>query len=196
MKKNHPPASRRALPGFTIIQVVVSIVILTTVLSATISLVGSVISQITLNKNRVTALYLAQECLELTRNVRDTAWQQNYPWDCAYGDEYEILDKFIIQPFPILSFPSNPPNCQTDFGVKVQKMTSPDQAQLYIDFSGGNSSFGFSHTDNDGVTATPFRRWVEVSQVEEEKDQMTLSCMVTWEDQSVRLSHILSDWKQ
>ncbi len=74
----------KKLPGFALLEVIVAIVILASVLSGATTLIWSATNAVTGNQDRLTATYLAQECLELARNARDTAWRQHLPWDCAF----------------------------------------------------------------------------------------------------------------
>ena len=69
--------------GFALIEVIVAIVLLGSVMAGAMTLVISAANAVSQNQNRLTGTYLAQECLEMARNVRDTAWRQNLPWDCA-----------------------------------------------------------------------------------------------------------------
>ncbi len=72
--------------GFALIEVIISIVVLAAVLAGATSLVWSAATAVERNQNRLTATYLAQECLELARNARDSAWRQHLPWNCAFYD--------------------------------------------------------------------------------------------------------------
>ena len=70
--------------GFALMEAVVAIVILGIVLVGAVGLITTAINEVARNRDRLTATYLTQECLELARNVRDSAWKQNLPWDCAF----------------------------------------------------------------------------------------------------------------
>lgn len=63
--------------GFTLLETIVSIGILTTGILSIVGLMSYNISQATLLKNRVIATSLAQEGIEIMRNIRDTNWLQN-----------------------------------------------------------------------------------------------------------------------
>jgi prepilin-type N-terminal cleavage/methylation domain-containing protein len=76
----------RTNPGFALIEVIVSIVILSAVLAGATGLIWSAATAIERNQDRLTATYLAQECLELARNARDSAWRKHLPWNCAFED--------------------------------------------------------------------------------------------------------------
>ncbi len=70
--------------GFVLIEVIVSIVVLASVLAGATSLIWAAANAVERNQNRLTGTYLAQECLEVARNARDSAWRQHLPWDCGF----------------------------------------------------------------------------------------------------------------
>ena len=78
--------------GFALMEVIVSIVILSIVMAGAVGLISVATNQVALNKNKISATYLAQECLELVRNARDSAWKQNLPWDC-FADDFCLKEK-------------------------------------------------------------------------------------------------------
>lgn len=94
--------------GFALLEVVISIVLLGFFLAGAASLIWSAINASERNRARITATYLTQECLELARNARDTAWRQHLPWDCAFSENTTCSDlqKNTIGKF--LSTASNP----------------------------------------------------------------------------------------
>jgi prepilin-type N-terminal cleavage/methylation domain-containing protein len=82
--------------GFALIEVIVSMVILSIVLASAVSLLFSLSLAIEKNRDRLVATYLAQECLELVRNSRDTAWRNHHQWDCAWNDEVHCSEENIL----------------------------------------------------------------------------------------------------
>lgn len=58
--------------GFTLVETLIAISIFTASLLGLLSIMGSGISNTTFAKQRITASYLAQECIEYVRNERDT----------------------------------------------------------------------------------------------------------------------------
>lgn len=73
--------------GFALIEVIISIVVLASVLAGATSLIWAAANAVERNQDRLTATYLAQECLELARNARDSAWRHHLPWDCAFTND-------------------------------------------------------------------------------------------------------------
>ncbi len=77
---------KRKSTGFALIEVIVAIVVLAGALAGATSLMMTAGNAVSTNQSRLTATYLAQECLELARNTRDTAWMQRLPWNCAFQE--------------------------------------------------------------------------------------------------------------
>ena len=66
--------------SFTLIEVIVAVFLLTVGVGGVYVLVNQAISSTTLLKNRLIAAYLAQEGIELVRNIRDTNWLGGTDW--------------------------------------------------------------------------------------------------------------------
>ena len=72
--------------GFALIEVIVAVSLITTGLIAAYTLIVSTISSTTYASHRLTAAYLAQEGIELVRNIRDTNWLQEKDWETGLID--------------------------------------------------------------------------------------------------------------
>jgi len=83
--------TKKSTAGFTVVEVVIAIIILTLGLVASVSLIVSTLRANETSLNHLTAANLAQEGLEAIRNIRDSNWLQNYPWnsggDANFGRE-------------------------------------------------------------------------------------------------------------
>lgn len=71
--------------GITLIETLVAIFVLITGIVGAFSLIISVMSFTSYNSNKLIASYLAQEGVELVRNIRDINWWQNNDWDIYDG---------------------------------------------------------------------------------------------------------------
>ena len=60
--------------GFSLIEVIVSIAVITTALVTAMALISFSVSSIGLSKSKIIATNLAQEGLEIIRNIRDSNW--------------------------------------------------------------------------------------------------------------------------
>lgn len=74
--------------GFALMEVIVALFMITTGIIGSYILISSSISSTTYASHRFTAAYLAQEGVELVRNIRDTNWLQGTPttWDAGLTD--------------------------------------------------------------------------------------------------------------
>ena len=87
--------------SFTLIEVIVAIFILTVGVLAVFGVIADVFNYISFNSSKLKAIYLAQEGLEIVKNIRDTnylkkrnnpgiQWDNGLPegeWEADYDDE-------------------------------------------------------------------------------------------------------------
>lgn len=65
--------------AFTLIEVIISIAVILTALISAISLITFSTTGIRINKSKIIAVGLAQEGLEIVKNIRDNNWLHNCP---------------------------------------------------------------------------------------------------------------------
>jgi len=92
--------------GFTILEVILAITVLTLAVSGSFILISQTIGSISVVQSRLIASYLIQEGLELARNIRDSNWLKNEAW----GQNLEAGD----WEGDYLTLTSCPPPCQYD----------------------------------------------------------------------------------
>jgi len=63
--------------GFTLMEAIVAITIITVGIVGVFSLVTQTISSVSVSEDKLIAAYLAQEGIEIVRNIRDTNWIEN-----------------------------------------------------------------------------------------------------------------------
>lgn len=181
--------------GMTLIESVIVMVILSLGMAAATYLMITVTTSISENGKRMTATYLAQECAELTRNVRDSAWKQNLPWDCAFGHTSRPAvegDRYLIEPDFNTGFVAggydtySTDYCRQSLGVRLTETLDPSPLGL--------GEEGYSA---NGAETTAFTRWLEI--VKTEEDLLEFECQVSWlsgtDPQSVILPLVLTNWK-
>ena len=157
--------------GFALIEVIVSMVILSLVLASAVGLLYSVSNAVEANRDRLTATYLAQECLELARNARDTAWRNHQPWDCAWQDNAVCDEKSILS-----SIKQNPVKVNgqktkfsREFKVTPYSSSSTRSTQTEPSFSNNNST---------------------------KSEEVMITCKVSWGEHSLSISEILTNWRK
>ncbi|MEA3344510.1 MAG: prepilin-type N-terminal cleavage/methylation domain-containing protein [Patescibacteria group bacterium] len=91
--------------GFTLIEVIAAILIILIGLLGVFSATQKIVSYIAFSNSKLTASYLAQEGLELVRNIRDNNWLSNGvpapAWDdglnsCSAGCEIDYDDGNLV----------------------------------------------------------------------------------------------------
>lgn len=149
MKKIMPVGRR----GFTLMEVIIAVAIIAVGLVAIVALVNLSVSGIRINKSRIIASNLAQEGLEIVRNIRDNNWLSykrglsNWKDGLAAGDYRAQYDSEAL-----LVFSSTP---------------------LKID-SNGFYQYG------DSGTNTLFYRKITIQNIDD--NQFKAVCEITWQE--------------
>lgn len=186
--------------AFTLIESIIVMVILGLSLSGSTYLMMTVTNAIAENRQRITAAYLVQECMELTRNIRDSAWKQNLPWDCAFQDMAGGITDGDI--FRISVDTDSAPNaalgnlqqyCRSNLGASIERDATNFRLKK------GTVLYGF----DDGYN-TMFHRKILVSDSTldalGESNSAKFTCEVSWENrgnpQRISMSQILTNWKK
>jgi type II secretory pathway pseudopilin PulG len=79
--------------GFTVLEVIIAIFVITVGIVGILGLVTWTISSSTYSSDKLVAAYLAQEGIEIVRNIRDTNWLEGAAnWDDGFtvGNYYEV----------------------------------------------------------------------------------------------------------
>ncbi|MBZ9572491.1 prepilin-type N-terminal cleavage/methylation domain-containing protein [Patescibacteria group bacterium] len=71
--------------GFTLLEVVVAIFIITVGIVGALALISQTISSARISSQRLIAAYLAQEGIEIVRSIRDTNWLEGVVWNSGLG---------------------------------------------------------------------------------------------------------------
>jgi prepilin-type N-terminal cleavage/methylation domain-containing protein len=69
--------------GFTLLEVIVAVFIISVGIGGVANIMPSLISGVSLNQSRLVAAYLAQEGIEIVRNIRDTNWLEAHKADAT-----------------------------------------------------------------------------------------------------------------
>lgn len=169
--------------GFGLIEVTVSIYIITMGLLGLMSLVLQNLQVQHINKNSIIASQLAQEGIELVRNVRDNNWRtEGSDWkDDIYTELGE--NNYII-----------------DYRGRTSIQTglsgvNDSNARLYIHNSGANEGF-YTHSTNN-TTETFFYRIINVEKYA--NIYLTIKSIIYWEERGRPHKYIvetkLYNWK-
>ena len=160
--------------GFTIIEMIAAIFIINIGIAAVFSLVTQSASYVDLSSSRLTAMYLAQDGIEIVRNIRDSNLLKmaktgvgNWNDSLSLGADYYNFD------YRSQAIPDNV-NCS---------------GRNYLKVSGG---FYACSSDN----SAKFRRKVRLNQITPDKIEAVVD--VSWTDKgkttSVSVSEIIFKW--
>lgn len=80
------------MKGFTLIEIIVATFLLTVGTIGGFSLIQKTISFTSISSSQLTAFYLAQEGIEIIRNIRDTNYLEGSAWDdgISSGADYRL----------------------------------------------------------------------------------------------------------
>ncbi len=152
--------------GFSIIDAVIALYIISMGLLGVLSLVAQNIQAKTININMLVASQLAQEGLELVRNIRDTNWIENAAWD----------DEILVGDFAIDYLGSY-------IGVAG------------IDDSNANLELNNDYYCHNCGAGSPFNRIVSVSQINISGGPdyyLDVECHVRWQVGGQKYNYIAS----
>jgi prepilin-type N-terminal cleavage/methylation domain-containing protein len=157
--------------GFTIIEIIVVLAIVSIGLIGVISLMGRNIQVERNNKNFLVASMLAQEGLELARNIRDTNWYSGTAWD----------NNLVLDNTYTIDYNSGP-------DATVNSINDPG-ARLYL-----NGGF-YDHNSAGGIL-TPYARLITSTAG---ANYVTVVVSVQWMDagrtQKYEATTLLYNWK-
>lgn len=85
-KKVKKEKKRKFLLGFTLLEVLLAISLITVGILGVFILIQRTVAFTSVSSNRLIAAYLAQEGIEIVRNIRDTNWLERENWKNGLGD--------------------------------------------------------------------------------------------------------------
>ena len=142
--------------GFTLLETVVAVYILSVVVVAGFTAAFISISSSIHAKNQVTAFYLAQDAFDYIRHQRDiNVLDPNLGWLDGFGD--------------CVGF-----SCKIDTSDGAISSISDDQGYLYLTDNGI-----FTHESGEGNTQTNFRRVISINEIAEYEAKVEI--VVSWQ---------------
>jgi prepilin-type N-terminal cleavage/methylation domain-containing protein len=210
--------------GFTLIEVLVSITIISAIIASSTALYVSSLRTNSLNAKYLQALLLAQEGLEITRNIRDSNYLQGLNLDSMSGnsslltkDEFEtgnftVERKITLNELNAIKSSKNDQiqNLAPWKFKKINAKTCKDpktcpQTALYLKETTNNDTkiSHFTHESTSNTTSGFHRHIVIAKEKEGEKENdesYTIKSIVTWTDrgqtQEIYLETLLTNWKK
>lgn len=174
MNSTHLSKKRKvSRQGFSLIEVVLVTVIVATVFTALVSLYSSTIRFDSDSRNEIIASNLAQEGIEMIRNLRDEAILNSTDWDTWVGS-IEDFDGGAMGNQIVWIDSSGNVQLTKDpsiFDVCYQTINS-----RYANTTGGNCTTG-------SLRETIFQRYVSIDT--SNANQITVKCVVEWKSNAI-----------
>lgn len=164
----------RSQSGFTIVETLVAITVLMIAIAGPLSIASKGLTAALAARDQLIASYLAQESMELVKNIRDNNIAQGLPW---------------LNATTVLSNcrPANPCDIEIVSGVITpftpSIVTGSDRYRLYLQAS------GYSHQSGGGPTS-PFVRAIYLSDVGTNNPcssniECTVTVVVDWNEGTI-----------
>ncbi len=155
--------------GFTLVELMTVVLVVSIGIVGVVNLISQILLYTRLNQSKLIASYLAQEGIEIVRNIRDTNWLEQTSWDDG--------------------IPASPP----DYALDYLTQSLPDtrcnlENPLKIDDNGFYSC--------EGNTLTKFKRKINIQKT---GDTISVLVTVSFEEMGknyeVRALEKLYNWK-
>jgi len=168
--------------GFTLIETIVSLAIFSASIVGLIAITSQGVADVNLAKNKLTASYLAQEGVELVRNMRDTnALDENLDWNTLLADLKGCIS-------------TDGTGCNIDALNGAIKGCSPTGCQMFYD------SKGFYRGSGMPPDESIFTRLIVITDLGLDPDQIKIDSTVFWTQksgtESVTMGSIIFNWIQ
>ena len=176
----------RTKAGFTLIETLVAILLLTVAIVAPLSLTTQSLATAYYARDQITAYYLAQEGIEVVRAVRDGNILK-----VAIGQSANLLDNIpdtTGKPFTVNTIPLASQSMQL---CPSSSSTSCPPLQI-VDLGSGNTMYGYQ----TGSPNSRFTRYVEVTtltSVAGVPEEVRVSSTVSWQTGNITRSFTISE---
>ncbi len=172
--------------GFTLLETMIAVLILTVALNSLFTLVTSSLFSATYAKNKITAVYLAQEVVDYVRNDRDnTAFKGNNGGDWTsflahYGSGNMCFGSYgcVVEP------------ADTNTTTSVSACTSIGCPTLFYDTGATNFDYYTYKNTFGSAVKTSFQRQVLMS-TSNGGDELDMTVTVKWMNGGVANTQIL-----
>jgi len=182
--------SAGAKEGFTLLETLVAITILIMALLGPLQLASRSVSSVTVSQNRIVAFYLAQEGVEVVRNIRDYNFMGDTFW-LQYLDNCLGLECYIDIP-TYYSAVSDP------LSVISDAVSSCGAQCPLIKYDGLMTGYYYNYVSGKN---TIFRRSIKITSVSTgaADDEARVEVKVFWKEKNktrkVELQESLFNWK-
>lgn len=174
-----------------LIETVVAISLLMLALPAALTVASKSISLATYSRDQITAIYLAQEGIEIIRNLRDQNMLK------IVGGTVESK-KWTEGFFGGGSCNAGANGCRVDYGVgtiypRIERCTGASCSFVLNKSISGPYTGTYSHTVGTDWVPTPFSRFVRTSNVPGTSDEIQVVSTVTYKSRGIAKTVVLSE---
>lgn len=179
--------------GFTLVETLVAIFILTLTIGAMLTLAASSFFSVRYAKSDIVANNLIQESLEYIRNSRDSAFQQGGDWNSWLASMSVCLDTngCIVDPY---SIDSQVTDCPTTCPYLTYFETATTGFYGYAD----NRTYPAGFISNSNPYETTYRRTIVMQPRSQDTDEYIVTAKIEWKNgnnpKSAQQSMLLSNW--
>ncbi len=191
--------------GFTLIETLIAILILTLSIGALLSLAAGGFFSVRYARNQIVANNLMQESLEYIRNTRDTSFNQGLTWDDWKNTVLSVdtagnttgtgVDGcFSSSGCYVDPYTTGPHIKECQGGGCPNVIYYPDEG-----FYGYSTSYPFTPGPSQPFT-TSFVRRIKIEPSTKSPDQVIVSASITWLNgataKTISQSMLITNWKQ
>lgn len=159
--------------GFTLVEILTVLFVISVAMIGLLALIVQNIQSQNFNKYNLIAYQLAQEGIELVRQVRDSNVNNSLSWDTNLAPGYYYMDYLDTVP--------------------INTSAGAPETKLYQDTAG-------FYLHDSGASSTPFYRLLEIEKLSGLDYASYVRSTVSWEehgrDYTYQLETILYDWRE
>lgn len=170
------------MKGFSLLEIIIAIAVLASGIAGAIALINQTVSTGVFAQKQLIGSHLAQEGMEVVRNIRDTNWiKQN-------NDPAILWDGGLMNGNSCVNFNSS---SLSDAGFAPGFCDSPAQRTLYF------LNNRYIHSLTGSGSATNFSRYISISHGvdSDSKAFVLVKSTVSWNKGSITAEERLYDWK-
>ncbi|MDP3982141.1 MAG: prepilin-type N-terminal cleavage/methylation domain-containing protein [bacterium] len=168
--------------GFTLVETLIALFILTVGVGGAFGLIHQTISYMAFAQNRLVASYLAQEGIEIVRNIRDENFLKIH-----YGGDIDWLEGIGCE---------GGGGCQVDY--RDTSLRAFENNPLHISSKDGERGFFIQPVSGDLIhnpTPSIFTREITINPVQDAgEEKVEVTATVSWSRYDVQVSTELHKW--
>jgi hypothetical protein len=161
--------------GFTMLEMIITVFVLITGILASYYLFSQIMVATSVASSRLTAAYLAQEGIEIIRNMRDTKWLQ-----CQVG----TVDTVGTDCWQVIKDTFREQGCSFGCEADYTTGTGIDGENLLAPYNGNPLKIDADNFYSYSMVGTPtkFKRKITVAPDPSHDDILEVSVLIEWQD--------------